>query len=35
MRKCITVKVPRFRVTSTGRVVKTGTVTKHVHVKTK
>lgn len=35
MHKCITVKVPRYRVTKTGRIRKTGTVTKHVHVKTK
>lgn len=31
----IKVRVPKFRVTKSGRVVKTGTVTRHVHVRVK
>lgn len=31
----IKVRVPKFRVTKGGRVVKTGTVTRHVHVRVK
>lgn len=31
----IKVRIPKYRVTKSGRVVKTGTVTKHVHVKKK
>ena len=31
----VKVRVPKFRVTKSGRVVKTGTVTRHVHVRVK
>ncbi len=31
----VKVRIPKFRVTKSGRVVKTGTVTKNVHVRVK
>lgn len=31
----VKVRVPKLRVTKTGRVVRTGTVTRHVHVRVK
>ena len=31
----VKVRVPKFRITKSGRVVKTGTVTRHVHVRVK
>lgn len=31
----VKVRIPKFRVTKSGRVVKTGTVTRHVRVKRK
>ena len=33
--KTITVRIPRYRVTRTGRVVKTGTTTRHVRIRRK
>ena len=29
----VKVQIPKFRVTKSGRIVKTGTVTRHVHVR--
>jgi hypothetical protein len=29
----VKVRIPKFRVTKSGRIVKTGTVTRHVHVR--
>lgn len=31
----VKVRVPKFRVTKSGSIVKTGTVTRHVHVRVK
>lgn len=31
----VKVRIPKFRVTKNGRVVKTGTITRHVHVRVK
>lgn len=31
----VKVRIPKYRVTKTGRVVKTGTVTRHVHIRKK
>lgn len=33
--KTVTVRVPRYKVTKTGRVVKTGTTVRHVCIRTK
>lgn len=33
--KTITVRIPRYKVTRTGRVVKTGTTTRHVRIRRK
>lgn len=31
----VKVRIPKFRVTKSGRVVKTGTITRHVQVRVK
>lgn len=31
--KTVVVRIPRYKVTRTGRVVKTGTTIRHVHIK--
>lgn len=31
----VRVRIPKYRVTKTGRIVKTGTITRYVHVKRK
>lgn len=33
--KTIAVRIPRYRVTRTGRIVKTGTITRHVRIRKK
>lgn len=33
--KTVTVRVPRYKVTKTGRVVKTGATVRHVRIKTR
>lgn len=33
MKTTVIVRIPRYKVTRTGRIVKTGTTTRHVHIK--
>lgn len=35
MKTTVTVRIPRYKVTRTGRVVKTGTIIRHVRIKKK
>lgn len=35
MKTTITIRVPRYKVTHTGRIIKTGTTTRHVRIKRK
>lgn len=35
MKTTVTVRIPRYKVTRTGRVIKTGTTTRHVHIRKK
>ncbi len=35
MKTTVAVRIPRYKVTRTGRIVKTGTTIRHVHIKKK
>lgn len=35
MKTTVTVRIPRYKVTRAGRIVKTGTTTRHVHIRKK
>ena len=35
MKTTVTVRIPRYKVTRTGRIDKTGTTTRHVHIRKK
>lgn len=35
MRTMVTVRIPRYKVTRTGRIVKTGTTVRRVHIRKK